>query len=124
MNNKMKYVVTGLSACLLLQACGMNDEKNNISNIEIKKHIEHINADAVKRLGVDLADIAMLSQSGRNIYILEDSLSRSQLNNIEDLKEKGYITVLKRQAEEGLFVALVPTEKGEMVLSLLGIDSE
>lgn len=78
-------------------------------------------AEVVRReLSIGVVSLTMLMRSGARFHVREESLSGSERQGIGELAAEGLVTVNRISAAEGVFLNVVPTDRGAALVSALG----
>jgi hypothetical protein len=74
---------------------------------------------AVSELGIGLRAIAVLVYADSNVFSLEAYLrEHGTLQYIQQLESLGFVSVERRKADEGTFIRLSRTAKGQLVFDV------
>lgn len=106
------------SSCGAAPGEGVSQSENGLS-----ASVAKLDAEARKSVGIGLPALAMMFQSGAHSYLLSDALGPTEKSGIEELESAGYIKAAYVETAEGTFIRLIPTTKGEELLSALKIGS-
>ncbi|MDR7136158.1 hypothetical protein J2X06_003376 [Lysobacter niastensis] len=120
----MKHAMLQVVAiAAMLSGCGRETGQLNggagASAPSVFQVVKEIDRHSRDKLGVGLAALGMLEQADPKSYVLEDSLSSTQLRGLAELEKQGLIKLTKVQAQEGVFLHFVPTEKGMEMLKAM-----
>lgn len=117
--------ITYIALCVLVMmssACAKSEGENpedRMGSISWGHGVATIQRESRQIFGVGVVSLGALANVQENRFLLKDSLSYSYLSAIKELEGAGYINVAEREAQEGVFINIVLTEKGRSLVDAL-----
>jgi hypothetical protein len=112
--NRLKTIPWAMSFLILSEvvtAAGVDSSANSL-----RQSAESVERVAVSELGIGLRAIAVLVYADSNVFSLETYLrEHGTLQYIQQLESLGFVSVEKRKTDEGTFIRVSRTAKGQLV---------
>ena len=114
--NYRLFLFIALLVLGISQSACATDGGTNSKESSLRKHAIELDTLSRNQLGVGINALALLLNAARGNLILLDSLKDSgQYQYLEQLQKIDYVKLRKVETQQGTFIEIVATPKGEII---------